>query len=580
MLLARERSGRCGARPFAIRSGAASRCSAPAISRARRRASAALDTAEGAYDQGNALGHARPVRRRDEALRPRPRAAARLAGRRGEPRDRAHPRRAQEGEGGDTDNTESKPDEIVFDKTKKGGEDTTVEGEQPMSDEAVRALWLKRVQTRPADFLRVKFAYQLQTRGAGAAMRAWSLRSLCSAALASSAAGAGAGRRRRAHEARPGRRRRHRPAGAAASSTFCFPARCRVRRGSPSAMRRARRSCASRRRPSTMRDRIDGQAYVGQSFEFVVFPRRGGAIAIPAAEVDAARPRRAIRRLGHGRADADRRDRAARHRRRPGRCSPTAGDGDARAGRPTRDAVRGRRRAGAHDRGGRPRAFRRSAWPISPSPRRRRARLCRSAAGRGPRQSRRGQGPPHRQGDLCLRARGSFRSPALFSPGGISKPAGCGRRKGRVRTVAVADVATPLPAGDRLERWLYVVTASHSRCWPCCGGHGQGLKAGYAERRARSGEGSEPKAFRDLQDACLHGDARDVYRTFSVWRRRTDRAAAVVPFAEEINSVVFASAVWSPAKSRAFVQGLEAERRAKQRAAAAERPASGSILRR
>ncbi len=31
-----------------------------------------------------------------------------------------------------------------------------------MSDEAVRALWLKRVQTRPADFLRVKFAYQLQ----------------------------------------------------------------------------------------------------------------------------------------------------------------------------------------------------------------------------------------------------------------------------------------------------------------------------------------------------------------------------------------------------------------------------------
>jgi Ca-activated chloride channel family protein len=31
-----------------------------------------------------------------------------------------------------------------------------------MSDAAVRALWLKRVQTRPADFLRMKFAYQLQ----------------------------------------------------------------------------------------------------------------------------------------------------------------------------------------------------------------------------------------------------------------------------------------------------------------------------------------------------------------------------------------------------------------------------------
>lgn len=33
-----------------------------------------------------------------------------------------------------------------------------------MSDEAVRALWLKRVQTRPADFLRAKFAYQLGTQ--------------------------------------------------------------------------------------------------------------------------------------------------------------------------------------------------------------------------------------------------------------------------------------------------------------------------------------------------------------------------------------------------------------------------------
>jgi Ca-activated chloride channel family protein len=36
------------------------------------------------------------------------------------------------------------------------------QAETGMSDEAVRALWLKRVQTRPADFLRARFAYQLQ----------------------------------------------------------------------------------------------------------------------------------------------------------------------------------------------------------------------------------------------------------------------------------------------------------------------------------------------------------------------------------------------------------------------------------
>lgn len=35
----------------------------------------------------------------------------------------------------------------------------------------------------------------------------------------------------------------------------------------------------------TTRDRIDGRDYVGQSFEFVVFPRRGGEIAIPAPAV-------------------------------------------------------------------------------------------------------------------------------------------------------------------------------------------------------------------------------------------------------------------------------------------------------
>lgn len=36
---------------------------------------------------------------------------------------------------------------------------------------------------------------------------------------------------------------------------------------------------------TTTRDRIDGQDYVGQSFEFILFPRRGGEIAIPAPNV-------------------------------------------------------------------------------------------------------------------------------------------------------------------------------------------------------------------------------------------------------------------------------------------------------
>ena len=128
-------------------------------------------------------------------------------------------------------------------------------------------------------------------------------------------------------------------------------------------------------------------------------------------------------------------------------------------------------------------------------------------------------------------------------------------------------MATPPSSGDRLELWLYVVTTAAGLlalllwAWPR-------LKAAHAARRVRW-EASEPKAFRDLQEACRHGDAREVYRAFSVWRRRTDRVTAVVPFAEEIESVLFAAAAWSPARSRAFGQGLEAVRRAEHGAAAA-----------
>ena len=58
--------------------------------------------------------------------------------------------------------TTFEPDEIVFDedgKNNQKGEKEEVDMAK-MSEAAMRALWLRRVETRPAEFLHRKFAYQ------------------------------------------------------------------------------------------------------------------------------------------------------------------------------------------------------------------------------------------------------------------------------------------------------------------------------------------------------------------------------------------------------------------------------------
>ena len=60
-------------------------------------------------------------------------------------------------------------DEIVFDQGKpspSAGEEP-VEGGKETTDAELRSIWLRQVQTRPADFLRAKFAQQYATREPG-----------------------------------------------------------------------------------------------------------------------------------------------------------------------------------------------------------------------------------------------------------------------------------------------------------------------------------------------------------------------------------------------------------------------------
>lgn len=123
-----------------------------------------MDTAEAAYDQGNAfvmLGkYDDAVARYDRALALRPGWASAEANRnlaklRGE--------RIRQ-KGADAGDQREGADEIVYDKDKKNqeGQETQTTG-AVMSDAAARAVWLKRLQNRPADFLKARFAAQLES---------------------------------------------------------------------------------------------------------------------------------------------------------------------------------------------------------------------------------------------------------------------------------------------------------------------------------------------------------------------------------------------------------------------------------
>jgi Ca-activated chloride channel family protein len=122
-----------------------------------------IDTAEAAYDQGTAMimlgKYDDAVKRFDRALALKPGWADATAN-----RTLATLRAAKVKQtGGTTGDQEQTADQIVYDKTRKGGLDTEVEA-GAMTDQSVRALWLKRIEPRPAEFLRSRFLFQLEQK--------------------------------------------------------------------------------------------------------------------------------------------------------------------------------------------------------------------------------------------------------------------------------------------------------------------------------------------------------------------------------------------------------------------------------
>ncbi len=127
---------------------------------------AATDTAEAAFNQGNALvmqgKYSVAAEKYQRALERRPDWQDAIAN-----REIALGRAAMlKQEGGDMTGGMLGADEIVFTKGKSppsAGEEQS-EGGEAMSEEEMRSVWLRQVQTKPADFLAAKFSYQYAMR--------------------------------------------------------------------------------------------------------------------------------------------------------------------------------------------------------------------------------------------------------------------------------------------------------------------------------------------------------------------------------------------------------------------------------
>jgi Ca-activated chloride channel family protein len=126
---------------------------------------ARLDAPEAIFDRGNALvmlgKYTEAIASYDHALQLRPDWPAATAN-----RALAEARRQQlappEDDAGGTGGQVTADEYVFDDRPQQSGDTKAVEvvtGEN-LSNDQVQALWLRRVQTRPADFLRAKFAYQ------------------------------------------------------------------------------------------------------------------------------------------------------------------------------------------------------------------------------------------------------------------------------------------------------------------------------------------------------------------------------------------------------------------------------------
>jgi len=306
---------------------------------------------------------------------------------------------------------------------------------------------------------------------------------------------------------------------------------------------------------TTMSDRIDGMAYIGQRFEFALYARRGGTLTVPAAEVSLLDRAGNVIGTATGQAmpleiavppgvDAGAPLIATRRATLQGQWSPVPKGlfkaGDALVRTVTREA---------------------DDVPAMAMP---------NLVFAAPEGVRVYVDPPRSDdhqdrgavtGRRVDRATYVFEAGGRFALPGLTQPWwDLGERQLRTEqlpAVTVDVTAPPLP----IDPWRFVVPmlallvllAAERRLEPT-------VRTWYAERQARW-RLSEPKAYRDLVEACRGDDLRDIYRTFTLWRLRAPRVQAAILLAEALEEALFASAPWSRERSSALLRDVAAIRR-------------------
>ena len=305
---------------------------------------------------------------------------------------------------------------------------------------------------------------------------------------------------------------------------------------------------------TTLADRIDGVSYTGQRFEFALYARRGGTLTVPAAQVTL------LDRAGNPTGSTEGQPVTVEIAVPPGvdAGAPLIATTHATLEEQWNPAPKGPFKAGD----ALVRTVTREADDVP-------AMAMPNLEFAAPEGVRVYVDPPQsddRQDRGAVTGRRVDRATYVFESGGQFVLAGLVQpwwdlearqlRTGRLPAVTVEVTAPPAT----IDPWLFilpmlallVLLAAERRIEPM-------VRSWYAERRARWLL-SEPKAYRDLAEACRGNALRDIYRAFTLWRLRLAHARAAIPLAEALEEALFASAPWSRERSRALLRDVAAIR--------------------